>query len=232
MRVAVREILRVGALMTLASVVEACAVEEFDAAPTTPIVANTCEQDVDCVSESGSGTCGPGICVAATGDILAAFVEVAPPAAAVFGAGDSFLIPLEDLEHGRVNEDLILPAYAEITGKLTTPIDLLGNPPTESCEQAYDSATQTLRVHVKLSRSEAVQGLPSLEVAANAELDSVTMAGHSRSTFRLVVTMSMRRFCRDATRTFHRSSGQGRSLRPTSPNASSTWIRSRNCQGS
>lgn len=169
MRVTGRTLLRAAALSMLASVIAACAVQEFETADSAPSVANSCERDVDCASESTSGTCGPGICVAASGDIVAAFLEVVPPAVAYYGAGDSFLIPLEDLDHGNVNEQVELPAYAEITGKLTAPASLLGDPPSESCEQAYDTASQTLRVHVELSRSDAVRGLPSLVLAANAE---------------------------------------------------------------
>ncbi len=156
---------------TVVTIGGACSVAELASTDSVPMVVNACEEDTDCAgAAANAGICTRGICVASSGNVQAAFVEVTPPAVAFYGAGDSFLIPLEGLDHGRWDHDLTLPSYAEVEGMLTTEANILGQLPSEACEQAFDSASGSLRVHVELSRSDALHGLPALSVAANAEL--------------------------------------------------------------
>lgn len=146
-----------------------CSVDQMpDHSPTTRVV-NTCKIDSDCRASGRQGMCGSGMCVASSGRLTQGILEIVPPASAFFGAGDSFLIPIDDISHGRWNEDLALPRYANVEGILTTTPSVLGDPPSESCSQAFDTTTQSLRVHVDFSRSDASQGLPGYTVAANAE---------------------------------------------------------------
>jgi hypothetical protein len=166
---------RFATTVLVGSLLGACSVDQFAAADSAPKVVNGCEEDSDCQTEGANAVaCSKGICVASSGDIIAAYVEVKPPAAAYYGAGESFLVPLESLDRGNWNRDLLLPSYAEVTGQITVSPGLLGEPPSEACEQAYEASSQSLRVHVELSRSNAVLGLPSLTVAANAELVEIS----------------------------------------------------------
>jgi hypothetical protein len=148
----------------------ACSVSELENMSAAPKIVNTCEVDADCkTANTHRGTCGSGMCIASSGDIDTAFLEVIPPASAYWGAGDSFLVALDSLSHGDWARDISLPKHASITGRLTTSTGLLGEPPSESCAQIFDPSTQSLRVHLELSRSDAALGLPALTVSANAE---------------------------------------------------------------
>lgn len=149
----------------------ACSVSELESASAAPSVVNSCEEDADCkTTNTHRGTCGSGMCIASSGEISTAFMEVVPPASAYWGAGDSFLVELDNLSHGDWARDIALPKRANIiTGRITANAGLLGEPPSESCAQVFDPSTQSLRMHLELSRSDASLGLPGWSVTANAE---------------------------------------------------------------
>lgn len=167
---AMRSLLRDAGLGVLAIAwAGACSVQEFDTVEPAQKLVNTCTTDSDCGSNGTyEGVCAGTICVASSTDIETAYLEVVPSASAYHGAGVSFLLPLDELSQGWSGE-LRTPQYAEVVGRITASAALLGDPPSEACESAYDATTQTLGVHVELSRSDAVRGLPALSVAANAE---------------------------------------------------------------
>jgi len=110
------------------------------------------------------------MCVASKGAVDTAIVEIVPPASGYYGAGDSFLMLLENLSHADWSRSITLPKYTALSGTVGTTAALLGDPPSEACEQAFDATSGTLKVHVELTRSDAVHGLPSVSFAANAEL--------------------------------------------------------------
>ncbi len=166
MRVTVGTSLAPAALFLLFA---SCSVEELaDSAP-VPRVLNTCQVDADCGTGLQRGMCGSGMCVASSGQVDTAFLEIVPPASAYYGAGDSFLVALDGISRGSWTKDLSLARYANLEGMITTTVNVLGEPPSDSCEQAFDASSQSMRVHVELSRSVASRGLPGLTVAANAE---------------------------------------------------------------
>lgn len=157
-------------MISTALALGACSVSELETMSAAPNVINSCEVDADCkTTKTHSGTCGSGMCIASLGEISTAFMEVVPPASAYWGAGDSFLVELDNLSHGDWTRDIALPKRASITGKITANAGLLGEPPSESCALVFDSSTQSLRVHLELSRSDASLGLPGWSVTANAE---------------------------------------------------------------
>ena len=165
-----RSLLRAALAAATVSVFGACAVQQFEQAGAGSLIVNACTTDDDCRTQNGAdGICGPGKCIAAKGNIDSAIVEIIPAASAFYGAGDSFLIPLENLSRGDWSRSITLPNYAKLTGKVGADAALFGDPPSEACEQAFDAASETLKVHVELTRSDAIHGLPLVSFAANAQ---------------------------------------------------------------
>ena len=144
----------------------------MDYGPPISHAVNTCKVDSDCRFGAMGGACREGKCIASTGQIETAYLEVIPPASASYGSGDSFLIKLDGLSHGSSLTNLSLPGHAEIQGTVSAGSVWEGDLTPESCEQVFDALTQTLRVHVELWRVGDPYGLPSWTLATNAERGS------------------------------------------------------------
>ena len=91
MRVPVRSDVRwYMSALAVGAVAGACAVDEFEPSGVGPEVVNSCDNDLDCQTAGpNTGLCLGGICVAPSGDIAAAFVEIIPPTVAAYGANDT-----------------------------------------------------------------------------------------------------------------------------------------------
>ena len=158
------------ALVLASWLLVSCGVDAAESFDSGPRLINTCEVDTDCKSTAArDGVCADRMCVAPIGQIDKAYLEVVPPASARYGAGDSFVLVLEGVSHGSYASDLILPEYAVFEGMVTTLPSVLGEIPSDDCEQVYDPSSQSLQVHVELYRNETPNGLPGWSVLTNAE---------------------------------------------------------------
>lgn len=147
-----------------------CEPKKLDDPSQNSLVKNTCKVDSDCKTvDDQEATCGAGMCVASVGQLDTVYLEVMPTASAFWGAGESFLLQLTDMTRSSWNNHLVLPKLARIAGKVLINPILLGNPVSEACTEAFDPTSNTLGVHVQLSRSEANLGLPSAQLAAKAQ---------------------------------------------------------------
>lgn len=143
----------------------ACSVPAFVIEPGASPVSNSCEKDTDC---AGVGICANSMCHASGGELSQITVEVVPPASSYFGAGDSFLVTLQDVSSQRGKAvDIKLPKYAAVVGNVLLGSNVLGGPIPIECAQVMGS-DGSIGVRVDVSRSDAVYGLPAFRAAANA----------------------------------------------------------------
>ncbi len=146
----------------MATVVAGCSFDALELVGAVPSLANACRTDADCGADA---QCGPGICVASRGDLASVVLEISPPASAFYGAGDSFIVPVDGVATADFSRALVLPEYVEVASRITADINDPG-----ACPASYVEFDKSLAVHVELTRSDAVWGLPATTYAANATM--------------------------------------------------------------
>jgi len=120
--------------------------------------------------------CGAGVCVATGTEIDPLIIEVVPPASSHFGAGDSFLVQLDDpSDRSRSTaRDIKLLRYASVNARLIFEPEIWNDESLPEECLAIKGADYSVGVHVALTRSEKPVGLPVWSSVATAkEVDSV-----------------------------------------------------------
>ncbi len=153
--------------LPLVSLFAACSVPATEAASTPTVAENTCSRDSDC----NPGVCGAGRCVAAGTDLDPLILEVVPPASSHFGAGDSFLVEIDNpSDRSRSTaRDITLPRYATVEARLVFEPqvwDVLSSTP--ECDQVR-GPDGSMGVQVSVSRSGRPAGLPIWSSVATAK---------------------------------------------------------------
>ncbi len=150
------------AALALAAAAQGCSVQAFDEQAAASSVVNSCSTQAECGPDA---QCRSGMCVAALGQLTDVIVEAVPPATAFYGAGDSFLVPVDGVQIADFARDLDLPQYANVQGRVSVDFGQ-----SSTCVASYDAADKSLGVHVQITRSEAAWGLPSATYEANSQL--------------------------------------------------------------
>lgn len=150
---------------------ESCSVKTVDPSHASAQTRNKCREDSDCKTSTGhNATCASGMCWASSGDLDSVYLEILPPASAFWGAGDSFLVPLSEVNRGGWDYSINVPQRSRIVGKITLKPSLLGTPPSEACSAVYDPVSSTLAMHLEIVRSESTLGLPAFATSTKTTL--------------------------------------------------------------
>lgn len=133
---------------------------------------NACSADEDC---GETGLCYAGACFARKGTAYPIVLELVPDPSSGPGGGASFLLPtLDGITANQPELSLMLPQVVEVEGHVS-----LADDATARCP-AGDATNAAPSVHVTLTRTEELVGLPRAKYALNAKAtDSTSFAFES-----------------------------------------------------
>lgn len=130
---------------------------------------NACSVDEDC---GEAGICYAGACFAWKGTAYPILLELVPDPSSGPGGGASFLLPtLEGITANQPELSLMLPQLVEVGGHLD-----LAEDATATCP-APDASSPAPSMHVTLTRTEELVGLPRAKHALNAQASNATSFG-------------------------------------------------------